>query len=180
MVTRLCLDRLPLPEPIPTDTESDPLDRLELLESINTALLLVLETLSPLERAVFILYEAFGYAHADIAELLGISLSHSRQLLHRARHTLGHEALVSQPAGMGYAETPALLCDDVVPYYDGDGKASAATIPLEGITRVVTVFSHLIKQASDNFRLQWREVNEQRGLVVRRHTELSGATTFDI
>ena len=92
MVTRLCLDRLPLLEPIPTDTESDPLDRLELLESINTALLLVLETLSPLECAVFILYEAFDYARADIAELLGIFLLHSRQLIHRARSALGHEA----------------------------------------------------------------------------------------
>lgn len=209
MVTRLCLDRLRhrkversryigpwLPEPMLTNTEADPLDRLELVESINTALLLVLESLSPLERAVFTLYEAFDYAHAEIAELLQISLSHSRQLLHRARRSLSDKTLASRPAGEesqplveafylaaqqgDMQKLTTILCDDVVSYSDGGGKASAAIIPLEGFDRVVTVFSHLIKQATADSVGQWCEVNGQHGLVIRDAGELSSVTTFDV
>ena len=96
IVTRLCLDHLRsarvqreqyvgpwLPEPVLTSP--DPADRVELAESVSLALLVVLETLSPLERAVFVLREAFAFSYAEIAAMLGKSEPAVRQLARRAR-----------------------------------------------------------------------------------------------
>ncbi|MET8864966.1 sigma-70 family RNA polymerase sigma factor [Nonomuraea sp. NPDC004580] len=100
IVTNLCLDRLRsaqvrrertagawLPEPL---LEGDPMlgpaDTVEQRESVSLAMLTLMERLSPVERAVYLLREAFSYSHAEIAEMLGISESASQQHLHRARH----------------------------------------------------------------------------------------------
>ncbi|MFE7645935.1 RNA polymerase sigma-70 factor [Streptomyces phaeoluteigriseus] len=101
VVTRLALDRLArikarneayvgpwLPEPYVTDfgdTVQDTAERAVLADSVSLAVLVVLESLSPLERAVFVLREAFGYPHADIAAVLDRSESAVRQLAGRAR-----------------------------------------------------------------------------------------------
>ncbi|MDX3571961.1 RNA polymerase sigma-70 factor [Streptomyces sp. ID05-47C] len=101
VVTRLALDRLArikarneayvgpwLPEPYVTDfgdTVQDIAERAVLADSVSLAVLVVLESLSPLERAVFVLREAFGYPHADIAAVLDRSESAVRQLAGRAR-----------------------------------------------------------------------------------------------
>src|SRR5919198_3858642 len=97
VATRLALDRLRrikaqheeytgpwLPEPIMT--QPDPVERVERTEAISLALLVVLESLSPLERAVFVLHEAFGYSHAEIADILGRNEAAIRQLAIRARN----------------------------------------------------------------------------------------------
>src|SRR3954451_8031017 len=73
-----------LPEPFLTDTPDDADPALR-AESVSMAMLVVLETLTPLERAVFVLHEVFGYAHAEIGEILDRSPSAVRQLAHRAR-----------------------------------------------------------------------------------------------
>ncbi|NGO68353.1 RNA polymerase sigma-70 factor [Streptomyces boncukensis] len=102
ITTRLAVDRLRqiqarheayvgpwLPEPLVTDTRAEPVpegaDRALLSESVSLALLVVMESLSPLERAVFVLREAFGFPHAEIAAALGRSESAVRQLAGRAR-----------------------------------------------------------------------------------------------
>ncbi|MEV0446428.1 sigma-70 family RNA polymerase sigma factor [Streptomyces sp. NPDC050600] len=102
VVTNLCLDRLRsaqarrertagawLPEPL---LEGDPMlgpaDTFEQRESVSLAVLMLMERLSPLERAVYVLREAFSYGHAEIADILGITESASQQHLHRARHHL--------------------------------------------------------------------------------------------
>ena len=219
MVSRLCLDRLRrrrlerhhyvgpwLPEPLPTEvatetateitTKDNPVDQIALLESINTGLLLILESLSPLERAVFTLYEAFDYSHAEIAALLDITLAHSRQLLHRARRTMGGKALDSNPGGeeveplveafylaasQGDMQSlTRLLCDDVIAYSDGGGKASAALIPLQGKDRVITVFGHLIRRSAPNTSFRWQAVNGQRGLVIEENGVTQSVATFDL
>jgi RNA polymerase sigma-70 factor, ECF subfamily len=95
VVSRLAIDRLRretarretyvgpwLPEPLLT--EPDVADRAELVDSISIALVVVLETLSPLERAVFVLHEAFGFTHPEIADILDRSEATVRQLAHRA------------------------------------------------------------------------------------------------
>ena len=105
VVTRLALDRLArikarneayvgpwLPEPYVTDfgdTVQDTAERAVLADSVSLAVLVVLESLSPLERAVFVLREAFGYPHADIAAVLDRSESAVRQLAGRARRHVG-------------------------------------------------------------------------------------------
>ncbi|MGB9280902.1 MAG: RNA polymerase sigma-70 factor [Pseudonocardiaceae bacterium] len=95
VVSRLAIDRLRrettrresyigpwLPEPLVT--EPDVAERVELVDSISIAMLVVLETLSPLQRAVFVLHEAFGFAHPEIAVILGRTEAAVRQLSHRA------------------------------------------------------------------------------------------------
>src|SRR3954463_11270088 len=104
IVTRLCLDRLKsaratreeyigpwLPEPVLTSEIASPDVVAERAESVTLAFLVVLEKLSPEERAVFLLKEIFEYEHAEIADMLGMSTGNSRQMLHRAKARLAKE-----------------------------------------------------------------------------------------
>jgi len=119
-VTNLCLDLLTsarvrreryvgpwLPEPVLTeDGALGPLDRAQARESVSLAILTLLELLSPTERAVFVLREAFGYDHASIADILGCSTVNSRQLHSRARRRLEQDrppAAGTPTAGSGRA-----------------------------------------------------------------------------
>ena len=101
IVTRLCLDRLKsartareqyvgpwLPEPVLTTGEGAPDAMLQRSESITLAFLVLLETLSPEERAVFLLKEVFDHEHQEIAGMLDISTANSRQIFHRARQRI--------------------------------------------------------------------------------------------
>ena len=154
VATNLCLDRLRsaqarheraagawLPEPL---LEGDPMlgpaDTFEQRESVSLAVLALLERLSPVERAVYVLREAFSYSHAEIAGILGITASASQQHLHRARARVaaerrrGGEAdpvsarrVVEEflaAATSGRTERlVALLTDDVMALSDGAGLA---------------------------------------------------------
>ncbi|MGI5200433.1 sigma-70 family RNA polymerase sigma factor [Spirillospora sp. CA-108201] len=105
VVTNLCLDRLRsaqarrertagawLPEPLlDGDPMLGPADTAEQRESVSLAVLTLMERLAPLERAVYLLREAFSYSHAEIAEILGITESASQQHLHRARQRVAAE-----------------------------------------------------------------------------------------
>src|SRR5881628_1156194 len=101
IVTRLCLDRLKsaratretyvgpwLPEPVLTSDEEGPATMLQRAESLTLAFLVLLDTLSPEERAVFLLKDIFDYGHGEVAGMLGMTVENSRQLLHRARARL--------------------------------------------------------------------------------------------
>src|SRR6187399_2335508 len=98
IVTRLCLDRLKsaqrtreeyigpwLPEPVLTSELASPEATLERAESVTLAFLVLLETLSPEERAVLLLKDVCGYGHDEVAGILGTTAENSRQLLHRAK-----------------------------------------------------------------------------------------------
>src|SRR5437899_6500401 len=101
IVTRLCLDRLKsaratreeyigpwLPEPVLTSEIEGPDTMLQRAESVTLAFLVLLEKLSPEERAVFVLKDVFEYEHAEVADVLGTTVANSRQLLHRAKSRL--------------------------------------------------------------------------------------------
>ena len=154
VATNLCLDRLRsvqarheraagawLPEPL---LEGDPMlgpaDTFEQRESVSLAVLTLLERLSPVERAVYVLREAFSYSHAEIAGILGITVSASQQHVHRAgirvaaERRRGAEAdpasarrvveefLVAATSGRT-ERLVALLTDDVTALSDGAGLA---------------------------------------------------------
>jgi RNA polymerase sigma factor (sigma-70 family) len=174
IVTRLCLDRLKsarasreeyigpwLPEPVLTSGVEAPDVLAQRSESVTLAFLLLLETLSPEERAVFLLKEVFDYDHADIAATLGTSAANSRQLLHRAKEKL-RDVSASVPDGTASARASAtfasrevaerfaaafyagdaagfagLLAEDVTFVSDGGGKVTAARRPLAGRETVV-------------------------------------------
>src|SRR5262252_4294167 len=177
IVTRLCLDRLKsaratreeyvgqwLPEPILTSEVESPATMLQRSESLTLAFLVLLEKLSPEERAVFLLKDIFEYGHSEVAEMLGMTVENSRQLLHRAKERLadGRPRLEGTPesrrvvaerfarafsSGNG-SELSALLAADVGVWTDGGGKASAARHPLLGHDRVLQFLLGLHRAAS--------------------------------
>ncbi|MEU2774750.1 RNA polymerase sigma-70 factor [Streptomyces sp. NPDC007162] len=158
ITTRLAIDRLRqirargetyvgpwLPEPYVTDfgsTAPDAADRAELADSVSLAVLVVLESLSPLERAVFVLREAFGYPHAEIAAMLDRGEAAVRQLAGRARRHVDErrpryevdpaqrrdltERFLAAAAEGDLEGLMSLLAPDVRLVSDGGGKATAA------------------------------------------------------
>jgi RNA polymerase sigma-70 factor (TIGR02957 family) len=146
-----------LPEPILTST--DAADDVAAGESVSVALLVVLETLSPLERAVFVLREAFGFDYAEIADAVGRSEDTVRQAAHRAR---GHvrarrprfpadrgrqrqvtERFVAAATGGDLNTFMQLLAPDVTLWTDGGGKVRQAMRPVTGADRVAAWFATL-------------------------------------
>ncbi|SFW75054.1 RNA polymerase sigma-70 factor, ECF subfamily [Sinomicrobium oceani] len=137
-----------LPEPIATDRADIFLERTEIL---SYALMILLEKLTPRERAVFILKEGYNYTHSEIAETLEITVDNSRQLFSRGKGRLGREMNPSKD-GRGHEEglftllnvikagemssLESLLHDDVHATSDGGGKVSAAVNMVKGKTDV--------------------------------------------
>ncbi|XVQ83856.1 RNA polymerase sigma-70 factor [Microbispora siamensis] len=148
-----------LPEPVVTAPDSG--ESAERADSVELALLVVLETLSPLERAVFVLREAFGFSHAEIAEILGRGEPAVRQLARRARDHVRErrprfdvdrrerrtitERFVAACAEGDIEGLTALLAADVRMVGDGGGKARA---PLRELAGAVPVARFLVAIAS--------------------------------
>jgi RNA polymerase sigma-70 factor (ECF subfamily) len=166
VVVRLCIDQQRsaraqrevytgtwLPEPILTEQQPELIETAALAESLSLAFLVMLENLGPLERAVFLLREAFEFEYAEIAEMVGKSEANCRQILHRAQQRLGqrrgrfdvsHEQQERITAQFLQASTSGdidgflqLLSDDIVFTADGGGKAKAGLKPVRGRDKVV-------------------------------------------
>lgn len=190
LMTRLCIDRLRhlrrerekyiglwLPEPLINQQDS-----LETLESVSYAFLVLLECLSPTERAVFILREVFDYEYIQIASIVNKSISNCRQIFHRARKSI----LVNQSKfNLSYQEQDLLLdqfiiawnqgdlnrllnlmTEDITFYADGGGKVTAAQKPLYGHTKIAR-FLISIKRSKliPNFYSEVILVNNQMGIL---------------
>jgi RNA polymerase sigma-70 factor (ECF subfamily) len=157
-----------LPEPLVTDelapaTEPDPAERAEMSDSLSMAFLVLLESLTATERAVFLLREVFGYEYAEIAEITGKSEPNCRQIFTRARHHIDEgkprfEASREQrdevarrffdAAGGGDLNgLLELLAPDVVTIGDGGGKGQALREPLHGPERVGRFLLGLYRRA---------------------------------
>lgn len=140
-----------LPEPIVTDADSA--DHAVRGETVSLAMMVVLESLSPLERAVFVLNEAFGYRHTEIADVIGRTPAAVRQLAKRARTQVGQrrpryradpaaqravtERFLAAAAGGDLDELVAALAPDVTLSSDGGGKRRAALNVIAGRDKVV-------------------------------------------
>lgn len=138
-----------LPEPV--DTDADPALGAERGQALELAVLLLLEKLSPAERAAYVLSEAFDHPYAQIGEVLGVSEANARQLASRARRHLAAERrdpvspaeqrrlldafLVAARSGEVDALT-SLFASDIVSYSDGGGEVRAAGKPVVGAERV--------------------------------------------
>lgn len=139
-----------LPEPLLDD--ADPAHRIEMDDTVSVAFLVVLETLSPVERAVFLLREVFDYEYAEIAAVVDKTAANCRQILGRARRHIDDAAPRFDPSperraaisarffaalrSGGVAELERLLAEDVTFYGDGGGKAPAVGKPLHGALRI--------------------------------------------
>ncbi|GAA2600903.1 RNA polymerase sigma factor SigJ [Actinomadura fulvescens] len=165
-----------LPEPLVTDA-TDAAEPALRAESVSMAMLVVLETLTPLERAVFVLNEVFGYPHTEIAEIIDRTPAAVRQLAHRAREHVHarrprHQAdprlqrevterfLAAQLDG-DIAALMEILAPDVTLWADGGGKARAAGLrPVHGRARVARLISaNATLRPIPDLCIRYREVN---------------------
>lgn len=196
VLSRICLDRLKsaqhrreayigpwLPEPVATDT-LDPADDAALADSLSLAFLVVLERLSPLERAAFLLHDVFGYTHDEIAAMLERTPAAVRQVTARARGHLASErpryerdaarrgavteAFVAAVAGADLDALMAVLAPDVVFVADGGGLVAAARHPQHGAVRVAQVIISLARLKPPDWTLDPRELNGEPGFSVHR------------
>lgn len=196
VVTRLCLNHLDaarvrreqyvgpwLPEPV--GSLADPAEDVVLIESISAAFLVLLETVSPAERAAFILHDVFGYPFAEVAETLGREEVACRQLASRARKAIqarrprfasdpDQRRTVSQRfleacTGGDLGALLGVLAPDVVLYNDGGGKVRAARRAVSGADRVARFLVGVLTK-----RTEWTamptDVHGAPGMVWRDPT----------
>ncbi|AYY13774.1 RNA polymerase sigma-70 factor [Actinobacteria bacterium YIM 96077] len=186
------------PEPLLTDTYEDPARSAELADSLSMAALLLLERLSPLERAVFVLRDVFGFGFPEIASAVGRSEAACRQLAVRARRHMDdgrprfeadrreREELAARFFGAvrdgdvdGLRE---LLAADVQMLGDGGGKAPAfrkGVIGADNVARFLA--SNIPLLAKIDARMERREVNGQPGAILRdRNGNVVGTMTLDV
>jgi RNA polymerase sigma-70 factor (TIGR02957 family) len=213
VVTRLAIDQLRsararretypgewLPEPLVAAEEGDPAWEAELADSLSFAFLVVLESLSPEQRAAFLLREVFDYPYDRIAEIVGKNEDNVRQLVTRARRHVAEQKPRYEPSAelrdeltrrfLAAAregeldELESLLAEDVVLHGDGGGKAPAIARPLHGRLRVAKALSAWTRTAARAGGVEFRpvEVNGQPGAILIDAVEQTvlGVLVFDI
>ena len=185
-----------LPEPLLFDSADASTD-VVLAESVSMAMMVVLETLSPDERAVFVLREVFGFGHDEIAETLGRSTAAVRQMAHRAREHVQSRRKRFEPvdpkrsleitaqffatAMTGDVDSLiAMLAPDVVWTADSDGKASAARRPVAGANRVARLIHGLLRFAGDEGRAEPAFYNGAPALVLYLGDSVEGIISVEI
>ena len=195
-------DWLPEPVVVPADGPG-PAEHAELADSLSMAFLVLLEALSPVERAVFMLREVFEYGYPDVARIIGKTEVNCRQIFARARQriTAGGQARGSAPPPVRRAEGEELarrffeaaaggdidallgmLAPDVVLYGDGGGKAQTIAKPLAGRQRVMRLLVGGLGRAQTlgaSLRLAW--VNGEPGAVMYDAEErVVGVVALDV
>ncbi|MDQ2652766.1 MAG: RNA polymerase sigma-70 factor [Chloroflexota bacterium] len=207
-LSRICLDQLGsarvkreqyvgawLPEPLAgttPDVAETALDH----ESLSTAFLVLLESLSPKERAVFLLHDVFAYDFAAIAGIVGESETYCRQLARRARaHMVARRPRYEVDEGQrerltarfieavsngDMAALTATLADDVVITSDGGGKVLAARKPVIGRDKAATFLLKIRGLAHSEPQLRLLEINGQPGAVTLIDGAIRNAATFEM
>ncbi len=219
VVSRICLDRLKsararrelyvgpwLPEPVRTDvdgpaTAREPSDP----HALSLAFLVLLETLSPTERAVFLLHEVFDYSHEEIAEMLSRTPAAVRQSLHRARehvrdgrprfaptseaHSQMLYAFMAACTSGDVAQIESLLANDAELRSDGGGKVKAARKPIRGANHIARFFVGILRKSPPvDVTMVVREINglptlvlSTRGVITNvLSIETDGARVYNI
>ena len=209
IVTRLCVDHLRLahvqreeyvgawlPEPLLQSSANDPARLVELDESISTAFLVLLESLSPLDRAVFLLHEVFNYTFAEIADMVERTPADCRQIGHRARQRLMQgrarfeveaetveevvQQFLSACLGDDMPGLLALLAPDITLTSDSGGKVSAVRNILAGPDRVALLLLGVFRRWSSSRAYYVATVNGQPALIACEDGHPVGVTTFDM
>jgi RNA polymerase sigma-70 factor (ECF subfamily) len=213
IVHHLCLDHLKsaqtqrenyvgpwLPEPIITDDDASllsPLRQITDRESISMAFLVLLESLSPLERAVFLLREVFDYEYAEIAQISGRSEAACRQLFSRAKKHIrqhrprfpaspeGHAKMIGRFmeafAAGDIDGLMSLLAEDVTAWSDGGGKvAGAARHPIQGREKVARGLIGLLSRVPEGTTLDVIEANGYPALLIRIKEQIVGVLTLEV
>ena len=188
-----------LPEPLLLETgdNTDASSDVILAESVSMAMLVVLETLSPDERAVFVLREVFGFSHDEIADTIGKSAAAVRQMAHRAREHVQSRRKRFEPvdpklsmeitarffAAASTGDVDGLiemLSSDVVWTADSDGKVSAARRPVTGAERVAKLVIGLVRLAGESGRVEPAMYNNAPALKLYMGDSFEGIITVEI
>lgn len=183
-----------LPEPLLTTP--DVAEDVELAESLSMALLFVLETLAPLERAVFVLRDVFEVGYAEIAEAVDKNPAAVRQIAHRARkHVNDRRPRVATTARETRAVVDAfhrvveggdlqdlldVLAPDVVLVGDGGGVKQAALRPIIGAERAVRMLTGGLRKLHATFSAEATMVNGNPALLMRLDGEIDGILAFRV
>lgn len=197
MVTNRCLDFLKsarakrevyvgpwLPEPLVQDYETqDPLQRIVLEDTISYAFLFLLERLTPIERAVFILREAFEFDYSDIADFVQKTETGCRQIYSRLKRKIQEDrpqeerssSEQSEKLVMQFIHATAtgdmkglfdMLADDIVLYNDGGGKVFAAVRPIASSQRVLAFIQGILAKENGEGSMRLVRINGQLGVVL--------------
>jgi len=190
-----------LPEPLLTRTDTDITERAEVAESVSVAMMVVLESLTPEERAVFVLREVFGFGHAEIAAALGRSDAAVRQLAHRAREHVqarrprfevdqGQQRVVTArflaaAVGGDIDGLLAVLAPDVTLTADGGGKAKAPLRLITGAAKVASVLAAFAGRPYQGFApaqmtVEVAEINGGPGALVLAGGRVIAAGTLAV
>jgi RNA polymerase sigma-70 factor (ECF subfamily) len=197
VVTRLCIDHLQsararreryvgewLPEPLVDDARGDPAAHAEVADSLSLAFLVLLERLTPEQRAAFLLREVFDYPYEQIAAIIGTTEDNSRQLVSRARKHVddGRPRFEASPERRDELASSflaalrdgdlhvleELLADDVVVHADGGGRVRAITRPVAGRSRVARLLLKVMRAEEPTAGRSFRQVhvNGQPGALL--------------
>ncbi|MDU0201249.1 RNA polymerase sigma-70 factor [Paenibacillus sp. PFR10] len=186
-----------LPEPLVQLSEDNPLDSIERRDTISYAFLVLMEKLTPLERAVFVLREVFAYEHSEIAEMFNKTEVNCRKIYSRVKkkvdlstekndylqmHPVEEKELVTRfisALSNGNVQSLVdLLTEDVILVADGGGKVSAAAVPVYMKERVLKILQALSSKFPEN-KAQLVEVNDQQGILLTKDGMPSGVIAFE-
>jgi RNA polymerase sigma-70 factor (ECF subfamily) len=182
-----------LPEPILT---TQPTDTAELSESLTMAFLVLLESLSPLERICFLLHEVFDYSHAEVAEFTGSTEAACRQAFRRAKAAIAERRPRFKPSPTAAEELTArflnavqagrlddllaILHPEAISYSDGGGFTRAALNPIYGADRVARFLIGVARKGGRKFHPECILINGQPGFIGFVDGQLTGVVVLDI
>lgn len=209
IVSRLCIDRFRsarqqreqyigpwLPQPLADPDGKLPDSDIELHEQLTVALLHILETLSPDQRAIYLLHDVFDYPFAEIAELVGKKSPACRKAAQRARQKIRGsdppEAVSAQESERIVADfiealrsrdvdkLQRLLTDEAVLYSDGGGKATAAPKPIESLNKVSRFLISIADKNEGRVAVEQTAVNNAPGFKAYIDGQLHSIWTFEL
>lgn len=207
--TRLCIDQLRsarqrreqyvgvwLPEPLVQSTTDHAAPMTALADSLSTAFLILLETLGPDERAIFLLHEVFEYDYAEISRIVDRSEPACRQTVHRARERISlrknrfssdplqHEQVVREFMQVcregNMDKLLGLLSENVTLYSDGGGKISAAPRPVHGCPKVARFLTGVYKTSKSRGDIRFAVINGCMGVLRYWEGKLVQTTALEI
>lgn len=209
VVHRICLDEIKsvrnkkeqyigtdLPEPLVAERGSSPEEAVELAESLSMALFVVLDRLTPVQRAVFLLHEVFDYDYASIASIINRTEPNCRKIAQRARNlvrekrpefdknTPEQERLVRLFAeavkDRDMQGIERLLAEDAILYSDGGGKVTAARQPVQGAGKIAKFMVGVQKKGVPPFRIGFKAINGEPGMMMWVDEQLYNVWSFHI
>ncbi|MDQ3499000.1 MAG: RNA polymerase sigma-70 factor [Actinomycetota bacterium] len=209
VVTRLSIDRMRsararreeyvgpwLPEPLVSEGAEDAGEPTKLDESLSMAFLVLLESLNPVERAVFLLREVFDYDYGEISEIVGKSEANCRQIARRARQSVAArrprfecsletekrltERFVEACMSGDMEGLLGILSEDVTLWSDGGGKVAAAPYPIYGSEKVARFLVGVLRTVPPGFFAHPARINGEPGVVGFVDCRPTGVVALDV